>query len=87
MFLMYSDKLYTYLLCLKEDGVWKEWQAWTECSTTCGGGERTRVRECTGPFHGGAPCPDPATESEVCGTALCPSKYIHVIRKPGTVLY
>ncbi|WAR23497.1 SSPO-like protein [Mya arenaria] len=54
------------------DGKWQAWASWQECSTTCGGGERIRTRVCDGPFHGGAECPDSDTDTEVCGTALCP---------------
>ena len=44
------------------DCVWEEWQGWTECSKTCGGGIQRQERnvakpakndgaECTGPDH------------------------------------
>lgn len=61
------------------NGIWKEWQAWLECSVTCGGGQRLRHRDCEGPYYGGAECEGPAEDSEVCGTADCPSKTHFII--------
>lgn len=65
--------LFLFILSLV-DGVWLEWLEWQECSTTCGGGQRFRERECEGPFYGGADCEGSDTDSQICGTDLCPSK-------------
>lgn len=46
------------------DGGWSEWkQNHGECSRTCGGGVRMRVRYCDNPKprHGGLSCEGPAT--------------------------
>ena len=32
----------------------KAWEQWEDCSKSCGGGERTRRRECKAPVH--VPC-------------------------------
>jgi len=47
-----------------------EW-AESECSVTCGGGERTLSRTVVVPADGGAQCP-PLTEMEACATHPCP---------------
>ena len=66
---------YTYSYCVSiVDGIWNDWGDWGQCSVTCGGGEKVRTRVCDGPFFGGAPCPGSDTDTEICGTADCPSK-------------
>ena len=54
------------------DGVWREWSAWGECSLACGGGNRTRNRECIQPQYNGADCEGPSKETEVCNEHPCP---------------
>uniref|UniRef100_A0A1I8IIC6 SRCR domain-containing protein n=1 Tax=Macrostomum lignano TaxID=282301 RepID=A0A1I8IIC6_9PLAT len=36
------------------DGSWTQWSAWQTCSALCGGGTKTRQRNCTAPQFGGA---------------------------------
>ena len=61
------------------DGGYSEWEEWSDCSVTCGGGTRTRYRQCTNPVpqHGGKDCEDlePPTETEECNSNECPGKY------------
>ena len=40
---------------------WVAWESWEDCSTTCGAGDRTRLREC---LSGG--CVGNALQSEEC---------------------
>ena len=73
--------IHTVLLCvfISVDGNWGQWTSWSQCSNTCGDGERSRTRKCDDPEakYGGNPCPgpDPTEEIEVepCFTGvLCP---------------
>ncbi|CAH1773733.1 unnamed protein product [Owenia fusiformis] len=57
------------------DGVWTDW-GWAagasgECSVICGGGIRTRIRECEGQAYGGLPCDGPDSEDVECNTRPC----------------
>ena len=40
------------------DGQWGDWRKWSACSRSCGGGIRSRARECDGPApaNGGLYC-------------------------------
>ncbi|XP_022795168.1 coadhesin-like [Stylophora pistillata] len=55
------------------DGGFTEWSSWTECSKTCGGGEKVRERECTNPEPkgNGQPCVGDSEEAEVCNSQEC----------------
>lgn len=69
-----------YLLAV--DGYWTLWSNWTACSVSCGGGSRSRSRECIPPMHGGNPCEDINNEEvEECNTQHCPSKFACVCSK------
>ena len=54
------------------------WSNWTECTKTCGGGQQTRIRNCTNPspLHGGNNCTNLGknVENRNCSTQNCPSK-------------
>ncbi|XP_017276034.1 hemicentin-1 isoform X1 [Kryptolebias marmoratus] len=56
------------------DGNWGLWQPWGHCSSSCGGGEKTRVRLCNSPSasDGGRPCPGDSTQLSRCNTQACP---------------
>ncbi|XP_063057327.1 hemicentin-1 isoform X2 [Engraulis encrasicolus] len=56
------------------DGNWGPWQAWGECSASCGGGERTRRRLCNNPSpsNKGRPCPGDSTQLSRCNGQACP---------------
>lgn len=65
------------------------WSAWTACSKTCGGGTQSKTWTTTAPPTGnGAACPNPATVSQSCNTALCPGTggSTNCLRLSGTVL-
>uniref|UniRef100_K1P696 Hemicentin-1 n=1 Tax=Magallana gigas TaxID=29159 RepID=K1P696_MAGGI len=58
-------------LCNKDQGYaeFKNWGAWSACSKACGGGKRSRNRECAS--TGDIPCSDDTTEEEDCNTNAC----------------
>jgi hypothetical protein len=68
---------------LKPCAQWQQWGAWNPCSVTCGGGERTRARDCTitgvciwcACVHTCGPglCTGAANDTERCHTNLCPT--------------
>ena len=70
-------------LCYTVDGSWNKWGDFEDCNKTCGGGHRTRTRECSNPRpkNGGKKCflentaYDGYTESETedCNTHPCPT--------------
>uniref|UniRef100_A0A8C3DQA4 Hemicentin-1 n=1 Tax=Corvus moneduloides TaxID=1196302 RepID=A0A8C3DQA4_CORMO len=56
------------------DGNWGQWQSWSQCSASCGGGEQTRVRLCSSPapLNHGRPCPGDSSQISRCNTQACP---------------
>ncbi|CAL9698264.1 unnamed protein product [Knipowitschia caucasica] len=56
------------------DGGWGQWTNWTQCSKTCGGGVRSRRRECDSPTPEGDGnyCEGLGTEVSSCNTLHCP---------------
>ena len=64
------------LISPKVDGVWGDWSSWTDCSHTCGYGNRNRSRLCYGPFYGGADCSGDADDVETCNAFSCPGKSV-----------
>ncbi|KAF5284738.1 hypothetical protein FQA39_LY04463 [Lamprigera yunnana] len=59
-----------------QDGHWSDWQNWSECSVSCGGGFRKRQRRCDNPppKHGGQECIGCNIEYEHCNTHSCPEQ-------------
>uniref|UniRef100_A0A8B9R6J8 Thrombospondin 2 n=1 Tax=Astyanax mexicanus TaxID=7994 RepID=A0A8B9R6J8_ASTMX len=56
------------------EGGWGPWSPWASCSATCGGGLKSRERECNSPVpqHGGRKCMGDSVENEVCNKLECP---------------
>ena len=61
-----------HFLELESTGGWGSWSSFSPCSSTCGGGTRTRTRECKDSTDGGAECPGESSETEACNTEECP---------------
>ncbi|KAI8504761.1 hypothetical protein Bbelb_178790 [Branchiostoma belcheri] len=66
-------------------GGWSAWDAWTDCSVTCGNvtGSRTRTRRCDNPepLFGGSSCAGDTQETSACSSDVsCP-----VIETGGSV--
>ncbi|WAQ98704.1 UNC5C-like protein [Mya arenaria] len=55
------------------DGGWSQWSSWSNCSSTCGHGERTRYRMCDSPTpnFGGAFCQGESVQRRPCSN-FCP---------------
>lgn len=66
--------LFVFSCCFGVDGNWGSWQLWGECSSSCGGGQRSRLRPCNSPSpsHGGRPCPGDSSQLSRCNTQPCP---------------
>ncbi|XP_013411295.1 uncharacterized protein LOC106174328 isoform X9 [Lingula anatina] len=56
------------------NGQWSNWGSWSDCSTTCGPGVRTKTRQCNNPApqFGGQSCPGSGTGTEECNVRPCP---------------
>ncbi|CAH1776211.1 unnamed protein product, partial [Owenia fusiformis] len=54
------------------DGKWEEFGDWFECSVSCGNGTQVKIRECNGPYFGGANCTGHFSEEQFCNTFPCP---------------
>ncbi|KAM9716556.1 A disintegrin and metalloproteinase with thrombospondin motifs 14 isoform 1-T1 [Menidia menidia] len=59
------------------DGNWGSWSKFGSCSRTCGGGIRSRSRQCTNPppAYGGRDCPGSAFDYQMCNTEECAGPY------------
>ncbi|KAL1264847.1 hypothetical protein QQF64_005202 [Cirrhinus molitorella] len=59
------------------DGGWSSWGKFGSCSRTCGGGVRSRNRQCNNPVpaYGGRDCPGSTFDYQVCNTEDCPGPY------------
>jgi len=55
-------------------GRWGAWGTYGACSKSCGGGVRSRSRQCNNPApaHGGSQCSGASSESKTCNTHFCP---------------
>ena len=55
---------------------WTPWTSWTDCSQTCGAGNKTRSRSVANTAHsGGLNCAGTASETQQCTIIECPSEY------------
>ncbi|XP_033885551.3 hemicentin-1-like isoform X1 [Acipenser ruthenus] len=56
------------------DGNWGPWQDWSECTVSCGAGERTRIRLCNNPppTNEGRSCLGDTSQVSRCNIQACP---------------
>ncbi|CAH3038827.1 unnamed protein product [Porites evermanni] len=58
------------------DGGYSNWNSWSDCSVSCGGGRKARSRSCNNPApqHGGKDCSSlgPSFQTIACNTMGCP---------------
>ncbi|PKU32495.1 hypothetical protein llap_17201 [Limosa lapponica baueri] len=68
-------------LTLQMDGNWGQWQTWSQCSASCGGGEQTRIRLCSNPapLNRGRPCPGDSSQISRCNTQACPASKLCLV--------
>uniref|UniRef100_A0A8C9YCU5 SCO-spondin n=1 Tax=Sander lucioperca TaxID=283035 RepID=A0A8C9YCU5_SANLU len=68
-----EDQICIFASC-DRDGGWSQWSNWTECTKSCGGGVRSRRRECDSPRPEGEGnyCEGLGTEVIACNTDHCP---------------
>ena len=59
------------------NGGLSNWSVWGNCSKECGNGTQTRTRSCTNPTKEGfgADCVGELSQSQICNTHVCPSKF------------
>ncbi|XP_061561564.1 A disintegrin and metalloproteinase with thrombospondin motifs 14 isoform X2 [Phycodurus eques] len=59
------------------DGSWSTWSKFGSCSRTCGGGVRSRGRQCDDPppAYGGRECPGSGLDYQVCNAEECAGPY------------
>ncbi|XP_053385651.1 A disintegrin and metalloproteinase with thrombospondin motifs 5-like [Mercenaria mercenaria] len=57
-----------------KDGGWTNWDSWSTCSLTCGGGIQSRSRTCTNPRPSvlGQNCIGNPHETQTCNSKRCP---------------
>ena len=70
------DICFTSIELIPVNGEWGNWNGWSSCDKSCGGGERSRSRFCDAPYpqNGGSPCAGDGIEKESCNIDQCPGK-------------
>ncbi|KAL4235465.1 A disintegrin and metalloproteinase with thrombospondin motifs 18 [Mactra antiquata] len=58
------------------NGWWTEWGHWSHCTRSCGGGIKTRTRECNNPRpqYGGKTCQGEESNHKMCNLDTCKNK-------------
>ena len=77
---------FSYVL-LPVDANWATWAEWTQCNMTCGGGWRSRQRDCNAALFGGADCMGESSQTEACNEEPCPGKCCLLFCRYGREMY
>lgn len=66
---------YVYRITHPVDGNFSAWSDWSQCSASCGGGQKTRTRACNNPPPSkcGKTCLGDKQEAVSCNTQSCPA--------------
>ena len=67
-----SDYKTRYCCKPKEHSVWQDWEPWTKCTKTCGGGMQKRKRHCD--RQAAASCTGQAVQERECNRNACRGK-------------
>ena len=63
----------TYFFLLKVNCLWSEWNEWSDCTSSCGGGERTSRRiKLQLAQNKGIECEGNDVKTEQCNSDPCP---------------
>ena len=88
---LYKDKNHI-LICLYYlvNGGWGPWEPWGECSVSCGGGEKMKIRRCDSPppSNGGKDCRGNSIKTKRCKRKSCcrniwPKRQCRMEKKQG----
>lgn len=66
------------------DGSWGNWESWSQCTRTCGGGKTKRTRECD---SGGRDCEGHATQTRDCNLDTCKFILYNCILSRGYIFH
>ena len=79
-----SHHLYSHngLFMCTAEATWGDWSSWSRCSASCGGGRRSRRRQC----QNGNTCVGRMTEYTDCGTESCPDCELQSHKKDCTLI-
>ena len=62
---------------LSVDGAWAEWSSWEDCTVTCGGGTKKKIRSCSDPKpqYSGSDCVGNGIETDICNNQHCSGRH------------
>jgi len=84
----YGERCYATARCAKVpipamDCIWNQWGEWTDCSTSCGKGKQTRLRQIAMlPMNGGKNCTGATNMTVTCNGEAKESECMFVMKPP-----
>ena len=75
--LLVEVRQYTFLIKVKNNqstfiSVWTSWGSWDNCSTSCCGGQQSRIRTCMSCGQVSMACIGDANQTQICNNSECP---------------